>query len=89
MLDGFFDAFGALALGFADRLHGLQRISDHKRIGWTASSMNFVDFLDDGRVFLIDVAVHLVVVVDTVDGSVGRNLQDVEFVNLIEFVGLG
>ncbi len=47
------------------------------------------DRLHDGRVLLLGRAVDLVVLVDAADRDVGRDLDDVEAVDVQELVGLG
>ena len=49
--------------------------------------MAILDLLDDGGVFLVNGAVHFVIVVDARDLHVGRNFNDLELVNLGEFAG--
>jgi hypothetical protein len=45
--------------------------------------------LDDGVVFFLERAVDLVVVVDALDRQVGRDLDDLELVDVAEFLGFG
>ena len=51
--------------------------------------MRLLDLLDDGLVFLLDRPIDLVVLVLARDRHVGRDLDDLEVVDLLELVGLG
>ena len=68
-------------LGLLDR-HG----ADEDRL---VAPVAVGDRLHDGGVFLLGRAVDLVVVVDAADRDVGRDLDDVEAVDVEELVGLG
>ena len=68
-------------LGLLDR-HG----ADEDRL---IAPVAIGDRLHDGGVFLLGRAVDLVVVIDAADRNVGRDLEDVEAVDVEELVGLG
>ena len=51
--------------------------------------MRLLDLLDDGLVLLLDRPIDLVVLVLARDRHVGRDLDDLEVVDLLELVGLG
>ena len=54
-----------------------------------AALVAFLDQLDDGFVLLVDGAIDFVVVVDARDRQVGRNLHDIELVDVHEFGRFG
>ena len=56
------------------------------RTGWPLA-LGLLDLAHDGPELLLDRAIDLVVLVDALDGQVGRNVRDAQAVDVAEFLG--
>ena len=64
-------------------------VGDQVEVLGLAGAVDGVDLVDDRAVLVLGGLVDLVVVVDAVDRAVGRDGEDLEFIDLHELVGLG